>query len=157
VTDPGDILDEIAAMLASLKPETIAPQQPPTQPLRRGRPRVTPIHERPIRFMSPRELARNDLIETAQNWDLIVAQKRVESISSATAVTRRANTLTRPSRNRASRIQSLVRLLSDPINSSLRSLTDSNIAGRIATSFPGVNNDTLRKDIAKARKLARVT
>ena len=152
-----DLLKDLEELLARGALDTIAPLPVSIALVRRGRPRVTPRHERPIRDMSPKELARYDLIETAQDWDSIVARGRAENITTCAAVVTRANTVTRPSQDRAKRIKLVARMLSESANRTLRGLSNSNIAGRIQASFPGIARDTLRKDIASAKKLARFT
>lgn len=154
---------EAMAFLADLEELVRLPEPVPgnavsePQQRGRGRPATIPEWERPVRTMSPRQLARNDLIETAQNWSAIVARKHAECITATEAIRQRGETVTRPSADRAERVRAIAGMLTGPNNSALNRLSDSNIAARIEATFPDVNRDTLRKDVAKARKLARLT
>ena len=137
--------------------EFVSVQLPPAGPTtgRRGRPRRLAVAS--ISDISPRQLARNDLIEVAQNWEAVVQLQRAESLNDArpTRAIRARESL--PSQERARRIQAIAAMLRGPTRTAWQGWSAARIGGQIAASFPDVKPETLRKDIAKAKKLARST
>jgi hypothetical protein len=127
-------------------------------PGRRGRPRTRTVLDMPIREMSPRQLAREDLIDTAMNWAWTVATARVKSLNSGRGARANMAINSRPSRVRADRIERIAALLS---GGSPR--MDTMSARSIATflmrkpEFSGFGVELLRKDVAAAKKRVRHT
>jgi hypothetical protein len=150
-----DLLDEIDELL-QLAPGECAPVAvPTTKTRRRGRPVTTPEWERPIRDMSPRQLARNGLIEVAQNYDAIVARTRADSLNSGRQMQIVQSRISAEKNERALRIVNIAQILKDPANDGWAWHPNCKVALRLAErdAFSKVSTDTLRKDIAKAKKL----
>jgi hypothetical protein len=158
--EPEKFMAEIEALLRSVADNSQGDgtaQQLVEPPRRRGRPSTIPIGERPIRELSPRQLARTGQIEDAQNWDQDLAKSRAARIVGRSVVAARAAVLTDPSYVRRHRILQLASYLQSTDGGRFFHLSASNLAGRLASQYPEVNRETLRKDIAKAKKLARLT
>jgi hypothetical protein len=111
--------------------------------------------------MSPRQLARNDLIETAFNFEAAVPMGRANSLNLGRVERSKAAHVASTLNDRALRVEAIVLVLIDPTNSAWASHPNSKLALRLSErkEFASVNSETLRKDIAKAKKtkLARHT
>jgi hypothetical protein len=154
-----DFLDEIEELLRS---PLLAEASEPVIPLKkkRGRPATVPAWARPIREMSPRQLARNDLIEVAQNYTAIVARTRADSLNAGRKERSKQAKSAMASSARSQRVDQIASILKDPRNTVWAGHPNSKLAARLCEhrEFASVTSDTLRKDIAKAKtKLARDT
>jgi hypothetical protein len=148
-----DFLGEIAELLARMDTDA-EPVTAPIQPRRRGRPATKPEWKRPIGQLSPRQLARNDLIDTAYHCDEIVARTRADSLNSGRSARAIQGRMVATNSDRARRISNIALILKDPQNSVWARHPNCKIAITLhgQETFSGINLDTLRKDIAKAKK-----
>lgn len=151
-----DLLDEIEELFRRLDAENSAVQPPTefTRKRKRGRPITTLEWERPIRDMSPRQLGRNDLIETAYCWDAVVSKMRADSLNLGRAERSKSARLASTKNDRARRVDAIVLILNNPSNSAWANHPSSKLALRLGkkAEFLRVKSETLRKDIAKAKK-----
>ena len=122
---------------------------------KRGRPGSATPKVRQMRDMSPRELARNDLIDRAYSWDSIKASERAERLN-----LQRFTRVRSPSQHQRDAVQTRAERLTN-IDDALSGISSKKSAASAALImknrglFVEVEMDTLRKDIALLRKLAR--
>jgi hypothetical protein len=155
-----DLLDAIDELLRRTLAENAPLPAPIEYKRKRGRPVTTPELMRPIRDMSPRQLARNDLIETAFNFHAVVAKGRADSLNLGRTERSKAARTSSTTNERADRVKAIASILGNPTNSAWASHPNSKLALRDEfKKFAAVNSETLRKGIAKAKKtkLARHT
>lgn len=121
--------------------------------MRRGRPRKKVRWVISVR--QPSEQRRHIAEETARWIAEDVAQMRAERLEDARA----ARAAQRLNSNGATRLSLRVKSIANSLETHPAWACFSNrwVAGRLAVSYPHVKPDTLRKDVAAARKLARVT
>lgn len=152
------VLDHFA--VAVYNPESKCPTELATTGLdptkrKRGRPRLATPKGREMRDMSPRELARNDLIDRAYNWNSVKASERAERLN-----LQRFSRTRSPSRYQRDAVQSRAERLAN-IDNALSGISSKKSAASAALIlknrglFVEIKTDTLRKDIALLRKLAR--
>jgi hypothetical protein len=127
----------------------------PVKSGKRGRPRKEGPSSILISEISPRQLSREDLVEVAQNWNAVVAHVRSDRLNSARPIRAALARISSAANDRAHRVAMIASILKNPINSSWSRHPNSKLAMRIGglKEFLAVTPDTLRKDIAKAKKL----
>jgi hypothetical protein len=116
----------------------------------RGRPAKFGIRETSPSQLSPRMLAQCDLVDVAQDWSEIVSHVRSLSLCKArTSATPKVAAM-----DRAKRIAIISEWLKAPENARRSTHPNCKIALHITglRCFANVKLDTLRKDIAKAKK-----